>query len=643
MNDLWRTRLVILAALVVLVALAVSMSVVVLSEEKPLVVTVTLGCLKTDVSSIGGSYVRVSWLIPPGVDAHEYSLRPEDVIVLVHSDVVVSTNHTHAELQVDRLFREGRLNASYIVINSIPGVKIQLNPSTGKPNYHMVIYDPNNYIVFIKHLARTLSSIDPEHKSFFEGRASEIVRVVERIISETPRLSGWRILVSSPGIQYAVGWLGANITMLLKPEEGLDVSPQTLSMVEKALEQEEINAVAVCVIPSNGEFKPCSKSDEYLMLLAERTGTPVIRVVWPLYPMSIPEKLEFVSREAKEALAKVGGEKAVGGVSSFYAKAPLTVVGVSGALSITALFYGLRCWRRGLRGRFRVGLMLFFALLMFSASAFGCSREAAYPLLWLGVIVSSALAFSALSPVVGARRLYFLAGALPHVALFSASSSILIAGIVGGGELFWTLLVGLVLTYVIGYALHRGAEPEAITAIFVGVTSSLSVLVLYYAVTRYVETRSVYALIIGDPLLTRFSDLCFSVALAVIVVVLVIATYRVNVYIGLNREHALLSGVRVWFYDLLFFTLLAITVTGLVRIVGFILAHVLILIPGAASSFLCRRSTDVLVLSMASGVMASSLGLLLGLSLNLSPTGITGIVLVLVYAVALVLRRAGLC
>ena len=259
---------------------------------------------------------------------------------------------------------------------------------------------------------------------------------------------------------------------------------------------------------------------------------------------------------------------------------------------------------------------------------------------WVAVMVSAALAYGFLSSIVAARRLYFLAGASAHSALLAAVLALPLTAITGLlSEQGWALIVGLVLMYAVGYLIYRGVEPDTATAVFVAATASASVLAIYYVLTRFPVEVELWAIIVGDPLLASREEAIFALSVAAITVLTTLLTYREQVYVGIDREFARLTGLRVWAYDLLTFTLLALTTVGLIKVVGFVLEHVLLLLPSAIATRLSRSSRAVLLASLSVSLAASLLGLYLSVLVNLSPAGLVGLVLLAAYLTCMILRR----
>ncbi len=249
---------------------------------------------------------------------------------------------------------------------------------------------------------------------------------------------------------------------------------------------------------------------------------------------------------------------------------------------------------------------------------------------WTVVIASASLAFGLLSPVVYARRLYFLSVASSHIALLAVVLSIPLSRFILN-EYAWSILIGLILMYSAGYAIYRGVNPDVATAIFVSLTASLSVIVMYFVLISFPIETNLWSIILGDPLLVSIMDVFYSVIVSIFILISVILTYREQVYIGIERDQALISGINIKLYEFLFYTMLAVTTIAMLRIVGFVLQHVLILLPSAISVLASKNSRDFLITSAFVSVLSGLVGLNLSVFLNLAPSGVIGLLMFAIY------------
>ncbi|OYT51569.1 MAG: ABC transporter [Desulfurococcales archaeon ex4484_204] len=284
----------------------------------------------------------------------------------------------------------------------------------------------------------------------------------------------------------------------------------------------------------------------------------------------------------------------------------------------------------------RPQLLAALAVLAVVAAYVGVTTE----LRWVAVMASAAIAYGFLSPVVAARRLYFLASASPHSALFAAVLSIPVARLVGvGGEYLWAVLIGTLSIYVVGYMIHKGIEPDVATSAFIAFTTSGSVIAIYYVLTRYPMEANVWAVIVGDPLLASWWDAAYALGVALATALFIYVTRREQVCLGIDRDYVRLAGVNTGAYDALVFTLLAVTTVALIRVVGFVLEHVLVLLPSAIATTWSRSARGAMATSVYVSLLASLVGLYLSVALDLAPAGVTGLILLFTYIAVLAIRR----
>ena len=115
--------------------------------------------------------------------------------------------------------------------------------------------------------------------------------------------------------------------------------------------------------------------------------------------------------------------------------------------------------------------------------------------------------------------------------------------------------------------------------------------------------------------------------------------HKIVAYIGADYEDAKASKSPLWVYEAGLYTLLGVSAIGLVRVYGFILEHVLILLPGAIAVSIARGATKALELSILTATASSLAGMALSISLGLSPAGVTGLILFAMFMYTLLARR----
>ncbi|MCE4607204.1 MAG: metal ABC transporter permease [Desulfurococcales archaeon] len=258
---------------------------------------------------------------------------------------------------------------------------------------------------------------------------------------------------------------------------------------------------------------------------------------------------------------------------------------------------------------------------------------------WLILITLAGLAFGVLSPIVTARKMMFLAAAMPHSALLAAVIGIPLSITYGLSPGLWAIIIGTPLPLII-YALEKkGVEEDVGTSVYVAATASLSVALMYYVLTSYPMESSLWSYILGDPLLSTWSDVYLVTIITVALLALLVPFMREQILMGVDRDFAVSSGIHASLYDIIFLLLLSLSTIGFMRTVGYVLEHVLILLPASLALLISKSGRDVVLFSITSAVLSAIIGLLLGISLNLQVSASVGLVLLIGYILAIVWRR----
>ncbi len=259
---------------------------------------------------------------------------------------------------------------------------------------------------------------------------------------------------------------------------------------------------------------------------------------------------------------------------------------------------------------------------------------------WVITMLSAAIVYGALSPVIAARRLYFLAAAAPHTALLAALIAIPVASNIGFLPVYWwAIAIGVPLIYIVAYLMHRGLDPDIATSMFVALTASSSVIALNIIRERYSSSYSIWAYIVGDPLLVPLNEIVYTTAIAIAILILTILSYREAICLGVDKDYAMLAGIRVRMYDMLIFGMLALATIAVIRVVGFVLEHVLILLPASIAMLFTESACMILAISLTLSSVASLVGLYMSTQLGVAPAGAVGLVLLLVYILGMSIKK----
>jgi ABC-type Mn2+/Zn2+ transport system permease subunit len=252
---------------------------------------------------------------------------------------------------------------------------------------------------------------------------------------------------------------------------------------------------------------------------------------------------------------------------------------------------------------------------------------------------------SIISSMVGVftvlRGFSTLSAAITHSSFAGAS----IAAIYGVNPLLGALAMSLGFSGLTAYA-SRGNERKA--DVFVGMIFGFStaIAVLFLSIAR-TYTATAWSFIVGDVLGVSLTDLYTLAAVAVVALCIVALFYEEFKFITFDPEAAEAMGLRASLYHYLMVFLIALFSVVAVKVVGIILAVVLLVAPAAAayefSHGLERMLSLSLLVSLASGVA----GFLLSLYFNVATSAMIGICASAAYLAALLAspkrRRCAKC
>lgn len=250
---------------------------------------------------------------------------------------------------------------------------------------------------------------------------------------------------------------------------------------------------------------------------------------------------------------------------------------------------------------------------------------------WVLTTVSLGLTFGFLSVIIASRKLFFLSAASPHISLFTITLALLASSKVDLTTMLLAVLIGVVIVDLTGLTVSKGFDQDATIGLVTGLTTSLTVLTIYFIATLKPFGFNIYSLMIGDPLLTTLEEALVALAIAIVTATVVSLTYREQVLISFDRESARIAGLNTWIYDVLAYTLIGVNSIGLMKITGYILLHVLLLIPPSTIQNLRKNMWETLIFSVISTLYISALSLHLSVLLNVPPTGVMGLLFFVYY------------
>ncbi|WP_042667227.1 metal ABC transporter permease [Desulfurococcus amylolyticus] len=267
--------------------------------------------------------------------------------------------------------------------------------------------------------------------------------------------------------------------------------------------------------------------------------------------------------------------------------------------------------------------IVFLVSLVFSSRVIGVDKVIAYWLTGLSLSLVGLLAYY--------RGLEFLVSGSIHNSFLAATLGYIFALIFGVNIYYSAIPVGLMLTYLAGYLIHRGIDPNKVSSFMVSFSSSMGVLLAYYVLTMFPAQYSLSSIMLGDPVLMSRQDVLVTIVISIIVVTVVILIYNKIILLSIDPVSARIAGVRIGYYDFITYTLIGLATIGLLRISGYIMEHVMILLPAIVGARISRSSKEHLLLTLLVSTTSTMLGYVAAVNYGLSPVGVSGFILVIAF------------
>ncbi len=250
-----------------------------IAYDKPIVAVSISGILPL-VRPIAGERADVVVLLPSGVEAHRYTLKPDVVEKALKADLIVHTGHIPWEVELAEIVaREKGVEVSEISLDLLHdlGLKLLRTPSVNEPNVHAFWLLPENCKKIAYEVAIRLSKIDPLNRELYLERAEEFMNNVDLFFEEALKevkekgLVGKRVVAGFYAEQYVAESLGLKTGLILMREGGL--SPKTLEVARSGL----LNGTFIAILRSEiAESFPQLSSQ--IEALSYETGAPIYDV-----------------------------------------------------------------------------------------------------------------------------------------------------------------------------------------------------------------------------------------------------------------------------------------------------------------------------------------------------------------------------
>lgn len=223
-------------------------------QAKKINVVTTVAPITSITENIGGDRIRLTGIIPEGINSHTFEPVPSDVKILAEADLLIVNGLALEEptLKLARanlkpkaaLLRLGDKTISeneYIYDFSFP-------KSRGHPNPHLWL-NPHYALRYATLIRDELVRIDPNNKAAYEQNAAAYLkklealdRAIEEAVKTIPE-SNRRLLTYHDSWPYFARRYGFQVIGAVQPSDFADPSPREVKRLIDQIRKEKVPAV----------------------------------------------------------------------------------------------------------------------------------------------------------------------------------------------------------------------------------------------------------------------------------------------------------------------------------------------------------------------------------------------------------------
>ncbi len=229
-----------------------------------------------------------------------------------------------------------------------------------------------------------------------------------------------------------------------------------------------------------------------------------------------------------------------------------------------------------------------------------------------GILVS--LVTSWIGILVVLRKASFYGDAVAHASLTGIALGLLVGMEPMLAALIYALGVGLLLPVL---ERKSSLSVDSLLGLLLPFSMGLAVLVLAMLPGYRPELMGY---LFGGILGVSWVEFLVLIVASVVMLGLLFYFRKQLLFVSFDADYARISGLKVKYYDLLFYVLLSLTIVGGVKLVGVVLINALLVIPASISKMFSKSITQMFLYTPLLSVFICLVGMLVAFGFDL-PTG----------------------
>ncbi|MDF9809378.1 zinc/manganese transport system permease protein [Aurantimicrobium minutum] len=257
----------------------------------------------------------------------------------------------------------------------------------------------------------------------------------------------------------------------------------------------------------------------------------------------------------------------------------------------------------------------------------------------LVVLIVLSLAAGIIGVFINLRGLEFLSDGLTHAVFPGLAAGFVFGG--QGGVLIGALIAAAAATIVLTLMSNNRVTSDATTAIVLTAMFSIGVIIVSASPGR---AGGLEQLLFGHLLTVTDSEAITTAVVAGVALVLVLLTFRRQVFQAFDPEGSAAAGYRRVSTELVLNVAIALVIVAASNAVGNLLVLAVLIVPGALSRLVTTKLGGLFAVAVGAALLASWIGLALGFNISVVggvdvPAGATvALSFVAFYAIALIVR-----
>lgn len=257
----------------------------------------------------------------------------------------------------------------------------------------------------------------------------------------------------------------------------------------------------------------------------------------------------------------------------------------------------------------------------------------------LVVLLVLSIAAGIIGVFINLRGLEFLSDGLTHAVFPGLAAGFVVGG--QGGVLIGALIAAAAATIVLTLMSNNRVTSDATTAIVLTAMFSIGVIIVSASPSR---AGGLEQLLFGHLLTVTDSEAITTAVVAAIALLLVVLTFRRQVFHAFDPEGSAAAGYRRVSTELVLNVAIALVIVAASNAVGNLLVLAVLIVPGALSRLVTVKLGGLFTVAVGAAMLASWLGLAVGFGISVQggvdvPGGATvALSFVALYAIALLVR-----